>query len=234
MLLPCTAPHRSSLAGPSGPRTEARPYGLNSRSTRATKSGLRCATGKPLRSYSSGRGPTARSLAGLDSPSNSLRASRWSSLARGGWSAALTGHPPSECRRCGVTTPPTPVGGARLSQIPSPSAKVGRSLCVRFAPAATRGAGELSWDPKTSRKARQCRTSLGARMKTSQIMSGSCWLPDMNPTTLRPVASSTTRSKRSLMTSWKAILWRMTSSPRPPARSVCSTRVKPPRSSTHD
>src|SRR5205085_1303619 len=38
--------------------------------------------------------------------------------------------------------------------------------------------------------------SLPARMKISQIMSGSCWLPLMNPTTLRPVAASTTSSKR--------------------------------------
>ena len=34
--------------------------------------------------------------------------------------------------------------------------------------------------------------SVGARMKTSHIMSGSCWLPLMKPITWRPVASSIT------------------------------------------
>jgi hypothetical protein len=42
---------------------------------------------------------------------------------------------------------------------------------------------------------------------------GPAGCPDMKPMTLRPVASSTTCSKRSRMTCWKAMRWRMTSSP---------------------
>jgi hypothetical protein len=73
------APQRTdrALARPSGQRTVAGPYGLKSRSTRATKSGLRCglpcATGKPLWSNSSGRG---RSMLAVVPRLGSLRASR--------------------------------------------------------------------------------------------------------------------------------------------------------------
>ena len=42
--------------------------------------------------------------------------------------------------------------------------------------------------------------SVGARMNTSHIMSGSCWLPLMKPITRRPVACSITASKRSRIT----------------------------------
>ncbi len=57
-------------------------------------------------------------------------------------------------------------------------------------------AGE-SWaaDPLSSSR------SVGARMKTSHMMSGPCWLPLMNPITSRPVAASITASNRSRMRS---------------------------------
>ena len=38
--------------------------------------------------------------------------------------------------------------------------------------------------------------SVGSRMKTSHMMSGSCWLPLMKPITRRPVTSSITATKR--------------------------------------
>jgi PEP-utilising enzyme, PEP-binding domain len=47
--------------------------------------------------------------------------------------------------------------------------------------------------------------SVGARMNTSHIMSGCCWLPLMKPITRRPVACSITASNRSRMTSWNSI-----------------------------
>jgi hypothetical protein len=37
--------------------------------------------------------------------------------------------------------------------------------------------------------------------KTSDMMSGSCWLPLMKPITRRPVARSTTAAKRSRISS---------------------------------
>ena len=44
------------------------------------------------------------------------------------------------------------------------------------------------------------------------------------------VVVAETTVKRSRMTSWNSIRWAITACPRPPSRSVCSTRVKPPRS----
>jgi hypothetical protein len=44
---------------------------------------------------------------------------------------------------------------------------------------------------------RSCRVSAGARMNTSHIISGCCWLPLMKPITRRPVARPITASKRS-------------------------------------
>ena len=47
--------------------------------------------------------------------------------------------------------------------------------------------------------------SVGARMNTSHIMSGCCWLPLMKPITRRPVACSITASKRSRISSWNSM-----------------------------
>jgi hypothetical protein len=50
-----------------------------------------------------------------------------------------------------------------------------------------------SWSTKISCSSTR---SVGARMNTSHIMSGCCWLPLMKPITRRPVERSITASKR--------------------------------------
>jgi hypothetical protein len=54
-------------------------------------------------------------------------------------------------------------------------------------------AGDNSWSTEISCSSMR---SVGARMNTSHIMSGCCWLPLMKPITCRPVARSMTASKR--------------------------------------
>ena len=100
----------------------------------------------------------------------------------------------------------------------------GSRLCPR------RRVGHPAGERRRSRCSSSSTRSVGARMKTSHIMSGCCWLPLMKPITWRPVALSITASKRDRISSWNSMRCWMTEAPRPPSSRVCSTRVKPPRS----
>ncbi len=59
------------------------------------------------------------------------------------------------------------------------------------------------------------RSPPGASTKTSQVISGSGWLPDMKAMTSRPTVSWTSVLKRSLMTSWNIIRCSITMFRRP-------------------
>ena len=104
----------------------------------------------------------------------------------------------------------------------------GSSPCTTSGPTSNSTCSSSRTDPDGAASAED---SLGASTKISrETLSGSCWLPNgMNPMTFRPVASSTTASKRSRMTARKA----MRSADHIVAVTALeqrSTRVKPPRS----
>jgi hypothetical protein len=97
------------------------------------------------------------------------------------------------------------------SQVVMPSLEDDRSQCPparSVAPIEARASGGLR---RLSRVLRMsgpeaqisCSStrSVGARMNTSHIRSGSCWLPLMKPITSLPVASSMTLANRLRMTS---------------------------------
>ena len=112
----------------------------------------------------------------------------------------------SACERCQAgPSGACPVSGS-ISVIASAPASASRSASAcrrsRASPTAVRvvrrqatGGGLAAGISSMSTR------SVGARMNTSHIMSGCCWLPLMKPITRRPVACSITASKRSRISS---------------------------------